>query len=426
MAKNIKKFNLEGLIVNKTIQTESVFKVRLDVTNIKKFTMFEVIEENLRDILTEIDNQWSKLASERNIFQKESFVKEHEKGKNVEGKARVTRNAIEFIVIPQALSNSMKYIRRMVYDAINRYGIKVPLEKFEGGTPTNKRMRYIYFVPKNLYPKLEKEIEEINSFIYELNHVRGKITQVVKEGEEGKYSLDDYFSSPFWNRLKDLIRFVVVVNEVLKYPEVKAGGKELKSRLIEAIGDSSSVEEALAEAGIKSETLRDILRIAYNKANEVINSIPTEISPVKINPLIIDMSYNKIREWVERDPESGEKLKKAAEDMIKNMAKQMASEFKDLLNEIKMKAKSYKEIGSLGRFRDDLNAFNEKLEALGMGRVEVIDDIIARASGEKISSEELMNMLDEAGDYVNEVLDVGELDLGEEDLDVGDEEMEVI
>lgn len=385
---NEMRINLEGALMFHRLRTEDVFKVRLDVTPLVKASIYNEVADYLRNLLTTIDTVWSERAVERKITRKDIFVREDKKSK-----VRVTRNVIEFLVIPSAIANSIKYLRTLVYDALNKYAVKIPLrEDVSGGA---RRGEYLYLVPKSLVPELMSEIRKINEIIDELNYIKGKISQKVKEGEEGKYSLQDYFSSPYWNELQRLIIAMEFLSNVSSNPAINIRiTEEMKGDLLKVILEGGDVVEYL-NSKVGSQTLCNALRNEYDKAVEKVNRIPKRIAHVEVSPLIVDLTPQKINEWVSMDPELGNEIRERARVLVKAMVDQLAREAEELVSEVREKAEVLIKMGGKARVVEELEDLNRKFEALGIGRFEEIDSIVnSLRNSEELTAEELQNMAD--------------------------------
>ncbi len=378
------KVNLEGVIINHRIQTEAIFKVRLDVSHIKRLTVYETLIDRLRNLLTTIDNVWSEYARERNITHKDFLIRDSNMVKT-----RELRNTVEFVVIPQTIVNSIKYIRTLTYEVINKYSLKIPLSEQEVESEDKekrrgRRVKYLYIVPKSLFPKFMKEIEEINRRVEEINTVRGRISQKLREDEIGKYSLLDYFSSPYWEELSNLIISVQVLNGL---------GKNLKSlssaeiaAILNGIMQGERIDDVVAEV-VKDEGVRSkVLEIYRTAVNNLARDVPHRFNPVNITPLFIDLTPKELDRWAREDPELSRQLRENAKNIINSMVRQFADEIKELLTKVKEKAPILIRRGAAPWVMEEIEAINMKLEAIGLGRMEELEslvDILKKPQGVK-------------------------------------------
>ena len=403
-----KEIVMRGYVISQYLQSEGAWEIRIETTNLKELALYDAFIEALKLTLTQIDDMWSGKATERNLRMQDQFIREKTEEKNTSDKTRITKNYIQFNVLPQAISNSIKYVRKMTYEIINKYALKIPLEEIEGGARGN-RMKYWYMVPKSLFPELKKDIDGLNRFVYELNYVRGKKTQKIIEGEEGKLSLKDYYSSPYFERLKNLVIAMGTLQKLGYHAEFKNLLPSMKQKILTAIQEGGDLKPILY-----GEQYAWIERAYQNAKREFEGSIPHKILEVSINKMIVDMSPSKIREWVEEDPEMEADLRRQAHDYISGMVKQFGNEIHQILEQLRKKAKTYIKAGAGARLGKELDDLGKKIMAMGIEIPELENLATALKSKTELEEEEIYNLTNSLGYAVENIVENIGVELGEE------------
>ena len=385
-----KKIKLEGVIVNHSIETEGSWKIRIETTEIRRLGLYELFMEQLRLVLTTMDSAWSELAHERNLHKDEQFLKEEKEGKK-KAETRITRDYVEFISLPQALTNSLKYIRSLVYNAINKYAIKVPLSEEVGQEGVKFRSKNLYIVPRSLFKNLADEIDRINEYVDALNHRVGKISQINEEDEVGKYSMEDFFHSPYFKKLRNLSVSMMLLQDIAHKEIFKNMLPKAKKELVATIANGGDIKPVL-DKYIKDEKFKEEALSLYDRARNFFDAQTKHyIRPVSINPLFIDMSPQRIDEWLRDDPVLADKVRQQAHSYVKVMVEQLVSSTTAILEKVRNNIKRYAKLGASGAIIDELQTLSNKFEALGLSADEMTELTQRLMEGQQ-DSEELLDI----------------------------------
>ena len=421
VTKNIK---LEGVIVNHSIETEGSWKIRLETTKLRRLGLYEVFMEQLRLVLTTMDSAWSELAKERNLHKDEQFLKEEGKAKP---ETRITKDYVEFVVLPQALVNSIKYIRTLVYDAINKYAVKVPLstEMGEGDMKVKQRTKFLYVVPRSLFADLSLEINKINDYVDALNHRVGKISQINEEEEIGKYSMEDFFHSPYFQKLRNLSVSILLLQDIADKDEFKNLIPKVKKEIVAVVANGGDVKPVL-DKYVKDKEFKNYVVKQYERHQRFFDlMIRHYIRPVSMNPLFIDMSPERIDEWLREDPELARKVREQARGYVKALVEQLVMDASGALEKVRKNIKRYAKAGASRAIVEELGTLANKFKALGVS-TEDMEALTGRLAEGEQDADELLNLTYKVDDMLDSFVrsagaEMGEV-AGEESAVVSEEE----